>query len=64
MVTVQGLLLHSKKKKANKGLALCTEKRNHILWVMCSKSYTAEALVPANALTAKKKQGKKEAKSI
>lgn len=29
------------------------KKKNHILWVACGKSYTAEALVPANVLTAK-----------
>lgn len=29
---------------------------------MCSKSYTAEALVPANALTAKKNKVKKKPK--
>lgn len=45
-----------KKNEGNKGLALCTDKKNHILWVMCSNSYTAEALVPASALTAKKKK--------
>lgn len=49
-----------KNKLTNKGLALCTEKKNHILWVMCSKSYTAEALVPANALTAKNKVKRKQ----
>lgn len=61
MVTVQELLLHRKKRKTNKqGTSIMYRKKNHILWVMCSKSYTAEALVPANALTAKNKVKRKQ----
>lgn len=50
-----------KKKQTNKqGTSIMYRKKNHILWVMCSESYTAEALVPANALTAKNKVKRKQ----